>query len=279
MAIDLSGRMLRVMEGAIGSPLRHAEVAIPADVLDGARVLDRKRLSALLLEVTTRAGIRPSRSLLAASDRIASWRILTLPRGTTDAGIVSAMRSELPLPADRLAVHWVELARQDSTLTVFAIGSDRRQARELAAAARDAGFEPETLDVRSLCLVRAVVLADCIIVEAGGGSCVMTIVQSRVPRLHSRFDLSGSPDASLGSVIADGIRRGIAPLAGRAPDSSPGEEVPVVLVGEPLPSATLDEISQLLRRPVQLLQPPRRIGADVPYVQYLVCLGLLMRRR
>src|SRR4029077_1133540 len=159
LAVDLSGGTLRVLEGTPGGPMRCGESAAPAGALEGGRVLDAPALGQALRQLLARSDITTTRALIAASDVIASFRLLNFPKGTSDADIDAAVKVQLNLGSDRMAARHIEVAGNRDDRTIFAAVWDRQQVQTIASAVRSAGLEPAAVDLKSLCVARAIPVA------------------------------------------------------------------------------------------------------------------------
>ncbi len=109
LAVDLSGGTLRVLEGMPGGPMRCGESAAPAGALEGGRVLDAAALGQALRQLLARSEISTTRALIAASDVIASFKVLTFPKGTPDPEIDVAVKAQLNMGSDRMAARHIEI--------------------------------------------------------------------------------------------------------------------------------------------------------------------------
>ena len=79
LALDLSGGTLRVLDGVPGGPMRCGEAAPPPGAFERGRVLDPAALGQAIRQLLARTEISATRALIAASDVIASFRMLTFP--------------------------------------------------------------------------------------------------------------------------------------------------------------------------------------------------------
>ncbi|TMF73236.1 MAG: hypothetical protein E6I15_11415, partial [Chloroflexi bacterium] len=84
LAVDLSGTTLRVLEGTPGGVMRCGEGAPPPGSMDHGRVVDPTLLGQALRQLVARTEISGNRALIAASDAIASFRVLNFSTGTAD---------------------------------------------------------------------------------------------------------------------------------------------------------------------------------------------------
>src|SRR6266852_2444921 len=102
LALDLSGGTVRVLEGVPGGPMRCGEGAAPPGAFEGGRVLDAAALGQTIQQLIARSEITTTRVLIAASDVIASFRVLSFPKGTSDIDVDAAVKARLNLGSVRM---------------------------------------------------------------------------------------------------------------------------------------------------------------------------------
>jgi hypothetical protein len=277
LAVDLSGGTLRVLEGMPGGPMRCGESAAPAGALEGGRVLDAAALGQALRQLLARSDITTTRALIAASDVIASFRVLTFPKGTPDHDIDAAVKSQLNIGSDRMAARHIEVPGNQEDRTIFAAVWDRNQVQAIASAARHAGLEPVAVDLKSLCVARAIPIASCILLDMTADPCEAVLIEDRVPRTAHSFRLESGGDLAL--ALANGLKPAMAFQRRSGAKGFDSESPILVRSDQVLPSLLTGRLEELTRHPVDPLPRPPRIDPDVRFVPYLTCIGLVMRRR
>jgi hypothetical protein len=277
LALDLSGGTLRVLEGMPGAPMRCGEGAVPSGAIEGGRVLDSAALGQALRQLLARSGITATRALIAASDVIASFRVLTFPSGTPDPEIDASVKGQLKPDSERMAMRHIEVLSSPEERTVFAIMWDRSQVHAIAAAARQAGLEPVAVDLKSLCLARALPVASCILLDMSADPCEAVLIDDRIPRASHSFRVESGGDLALS--LANGLKPVLA-FHRRSGGTGFGAESPIVVRSEQvLPSLLTGRLEQLTGHPVDPLPRPPRVDEDVRFGPFLTCIGLVMRRR
>jgi hypothetical protein len=277
LALDLSGGTLRVLEGMPGGPMRCGESAAPAGALDGGRVLDAPALGQALRQLLARSEITTTRALIAASDVIASFRVLTFPKGTSDLEIAAAVKAQLNIGSERMAARHIEVPGSQEDRTIFAAVWDRNQVLAIASAARHAGLEPAAVDLKSLCVARAIPVASCILLDMTADPCEAVLIEDGVPRTAHSFRVASGGDIAL--ALANGLKPALA-FQRRSGARGFGSESPILVRSDQLlPSLLTGRLEQLTGHPVDPLPRPPRVDADVRFVPYLTCIGLVMRRR
>lgn len=257
--------------------MRCGEGAAPPGSLEGGRVLDPVGVGQAIRQLLARSEIGTTRALIAASDSIASFRILTFPKAATDDEIAEAVKSRLNLGSDRMAVRHIEVLAGRGARTVFAIVWDRAQVQAIASAARQAGLEPAAVDLKSLCVARAIPMRSCILLDMTEDPCEAVLIDDRVPRVWHTFKVESGGDVALS--MANGLK----PVLGFQRRSGPGgfgPDSPILLrLDQALPSLLSDRLEHLTGHPVEPVPQPPRVDASVRFGPFLACIGLVMRRK
>jgi hypothetical protein len=203
--------------------------------------------------------------------------VLTFPKGTPNAEIDAAVKAQLNMEfrPNGDPPHQVLGSQEDRT--IFAVVWDRSQILAIASAARHAGLEPAAVDLKSLCVARAIPVASCILLDMTADPCEAVLIEDRVPRTAHSFKLESGGDLAL--ALANGLRPALA-FQKRSGAPGFGSDSPILVRSDQvLPSLLTGRLEQLTSHPVNPLPRPPRVDPDVRFVPYLTCLGLVMRRR
>jgi type IV pilus assembly PilM-like protein len=256
--------------------MRCGEAAAPPGALEAGRVLNPMALGQALRQLMARSKITTTRALVAASDALASFRILTFPKSATEAEIEAAVRSQLNLGSDRMALRYTQVPGARDERTVFAAVWDRDQIQAIVAAIRQAGLEPGAVDLKSLCVARALTVDSCLLLDLTVEPCEVVLIDQRVPRVWHAFKVGSGGDVAL--TIANGLK----PVVGfqkRSGGIAFGTDSPILVRSDQaLPSLVTRRLEQLTGRHVDSVPQPWRADPEVRYGPYLTCLGLVMRR-
>jgi hypothetical protein len=258
--------------------MRCGEAAAPPGSFEGGRVLDEAALGQALRQLIARTEITTSRALIAASDAIASFRVFTFPTSATASEIDSAVRNQVNLGSDRMALRHQEVLAGRGDRTVFATVWDRRQVEVIASAVRLGGLEPAAVDLKSLCIARALTVDSCLLLDLSAETAEVVLIDDRVPRVWHPFKVESGGDIAL--AIANAMR----PVLGlhersAGAGSGFGPESPILVRSDQaLPSQLAGRLEELTARLVLVVPQPPRVDPDVRYGPYLTCLGLVMRR-
>jgi hypothetical protein len=256
--------------------MRCGEAAAPPGSLEGGRVLDEAALGQALRYLIARTEITTTRALVAASDTIASFRILTFPKAATGLEIDAAIGGQLNLGSDRMVVRHFEVMEGREERTLFAVVWDRAQVQAIASTVKHAGLEPTVVDLKSFCAARALIVDSCILLDMSAEPCEAVLIDERLPRVWHTFRLESGGDLAL--AIANGLKP-VLGLHQRSGSSGFGPDSPILVRSDQtLPSLLSGRLEQLTGHPVQPLPQPPRVDPEVRYGPYLTCLGLVMRR-
>lgn len=245
--------------------------------MEGGRVLDSAALGKALRQLLARSEIGTTRALIAANDVIASCRVLTFPKGTPDIEIDVSVRNQLSLGSDGMAMRHIEVLTGGDERTIFATVWDRNQVNAIAAAARQAGLEPVAVDLKSLCVARAIPVSSCILLDMSNDPCEAILIDDRIPLAAHSFTVESGADLAL--ALSNGLKPVLA-FHRRSGASGFGPDSPILVRSDQvLPTLLTGRLEQLCGHPVDPLPRPPRVDADVRYGPYLTCIGLVMRRQ
>jgi hypothetical protein len=278
LAIDLSGGLIRVAQGVIGGEVRCGTGGTPAGAFEMGHVKDPGAVGAALRQLLARAEITETRALIAASDSIATFRVLRYPGATTDQEIDAAVAKELPLDPGRMATRWVELESTDGVRAIYAVAWDRSLVQKLTDAARAAGLEAIAVDLKSACITRAVAAPSCVVLDMSSNPVDVILIDSHVPQVAHSFELNVPAGDDLVPALASSLQT-VLRFYKRRRDTSFGSAAPIFILGEQvLPGQAVSKLSELVGHSVEPLPCPPRVSTEVRHMTYLTCLGLMMRR-
>src|SRR3981081_627657 len=113
LAVDLTGGLIRVVSGALGGPMRCGSGGTPLGSLVDGKVLDANAVGSALRQLLARTDIAEKQALSAASDSVASFRVLKLPLQASDQDVDAAVARELPLDPERMSTRWLDVSTPD----------------------------------------------------------------------------------------------------------------------------------------------------------------------
>jgi len=278
LAVDLSGGLIRVLDGALGGPLRCGSGGTPPGALVEGKVLDVAGVGSALRQLLARTEVQENRALVAVSDSLASFRVLTLPPTATDAAIDSAVAKEFLLDPEKMAIRWVDLHLTPQSRTVYAAAWDRSLVKRITESVKLAGVEPVVVDLKSACVARAVAEPSCIVVDLSAEPAEIFLIDKHVPQVWHSVQLNVPPGEDVGPALVGPLGT-VLRFYKRRRDTDFASNAPILVSAErELPARAMTYLSQNLGHPVEPLPMPARVPPDVRHSTYLTCLGLIMRR-
>jgi hypothetical protein len=280
LAIDLSGGMIRVLEGNPGGPMRSGEAAAPPGSITGGSVTDSGAVAKALRQLLARTEITETRALIAASDSLASFRVLSFADDAGQQEIETTVQRLLPTDSGRMAVHRHQLGRNGGSTTIYAVAFDRAAIQALAATARLAGVEPAAVELKSISVARLAPMPSCVVLDLAVEPAEVFLIDASLPRLWHSFKAKlENGDEDVGKIAA-GLRT-VLNFYKRPPSGATfGPEVPVLISGDhSLTAQAAVALEDLIGHRVGVLQAMARVPGGIRYGTYLACLGLIMRRQ
>jgi hypothetical protein len=278
LAIDLTGGLIRVVDGALGGPMRCGSGGTPAGSLVDGKVLDVSAVGSALRQLLARTEINDTHALIAASDAVATFRVLKLPPAASDQDVDAVVARELPFDPERMATRWIDVSSGPNQRVVYAVSWDRSLIKNITDAARFAGLDPVAVDLKSACVARAVATPACVLLDIASSPAEIVLIDGHVPQVWHSFQLNGAVGDDIGPFLAGPLRT-VLRFYERRRDTEFDPAAPILIAGEQvLSSRATAALNQQLEHPVAQLPLPARVPPDLRYTTYLTCLGLLMRR-
>jgi len=267
-----------VVSGALGGAMRCGSGGAPIGSLVDGKVLDATGVGSALRQLLARTGIEETHALIAASDSVASFKVLKLPPGSADQDVDAAVARELSLDPERMSTRWVDVSSGAHQRLVYAVAWDRSLIKSVADAARLAGLETIAVDLKSACMARAVAEAACVVLDMDSTPAEIVLIDGHVPQVWHSFQLDVAAGDDVGPALAGPLRT-VLRFYERRRDTEFDPTAPILIAGEQVLSArATTTLNRELAHPVMALPFPARVPPEVRHTNYLTCLGLLMRR-
>lgn len=258
--------------------MRSGSAAITDGASTAASVADPGAIARSLKPLLARTEITLTRALVAASDTLATFRVLSLPAASTAKDVDAAISRELPFDPQRTATRWLDLESSPAGRVIYAAAWDKALLKNVTDAVRLAGIEPTVVELKSASVARAVPVPTCVVVDLSCQPAELILIDRHLPQVWYSFptrDSLGGDDAQLLAAPLRSVLR----FYRRRTDGEFGRAAPVYVSGEQaLSGHALTELSAMIDQPVQVLPAPPRVPPHVRHSTYLTCLGLLMRR-
>ena len=250
----------------------------PAGSLVDGKVLDVSAVGSALRQLLARAEIEETRALIAASDAVATFRVLKLLPTATDQAVDAAVARELPFDPERMSTRWVDVTSGPNQRLIYAVSWDRSLIKNITEAARYAGLDPVAVDLKSACVARAVAASACVVLDISSSPAEIILIDGHVPQVWHSFQLNGAGGDDIGPSLSAPLRT-VLRFYERRRDTEFEPAAPILIAGEQmLSSRATTALNHQLEHPVAPLPIPARVPPDLRFTTYLTCLGLLMRR-
>jgi hypothetical protein len=263
----------------MGGQMRCGSATLPDGASKGGKVADPAAVARTLKPLLARIEITQTRAFVAASDSVATFRILRLPIASTPRDVDAAIARELPFDPQRTATRWLDLAvTQTQPRVVYAVAWDRALVKNITEAMKLAGVDPVVVELKSASVARTVPVAGCVVLDLSSDPAEIILIDDHVPQIWHSFTLQDSVGNASATVLGAPLRS-VLRFYRRQTNGDFGRGTPVFISSEQsLPAQTLTELSELTGQPVFLLPVSPRVPPNVRHSTFLTCLGLLMRR-
>ncbi len=262
----------------MGGAMKCGSGGLPPGAAAGGKIKQPELVAQAIRQLLGRTEITDTKALVAASDSLASFRILNFPATATDKDVATGVNREMPLDPDRMAVRWVDLMIETDKRVVYAAAWDRALIKNVSDSVKLAGLEPVAVELKSACIARAVTEPSCVVLDLSSDPVEIVLVDQHVPQVWHSFTLKASMGDDIAPALAAPLRA-VLRFYRRRQSGGFGPTSPVLVAGEQvLPGQVLATLAELVEQPVEPLTAPPRVPQDVRHGTYLTCLGLIMRR-
>ncbi len=250
----------------------------PAGSLVDGKVLDVKAVGLALRHLLARTEILETRALVAASDAVATFRVLKLPSAASDQDVDAAVARELPLDPERMSTRWLDVSSGQPYRLVYAVSWDRSLIKNITDAAKFAGLDPIAVELKSTSVARAVAEPACVVLDMASNPAEIVLIDGHTPQVWHSFRLDVAVGDDIGPALTGPLRT-VLRFYQRRRDTEFESTAPILIAGDQvLSSRATTTLSQLLEHPVVPMPIPTRVPPEIRYTTYLTCIGLLMRR-
>src|SRR5437868_7112705 len=131
----------------MGGPMRGGSGAMPPGAMVGGKVQESAGVATALKQLLARTEITDQRAFVAVNDSLATFRVLHLPKGSTEQAVAAAVAHELPLDPERIVTRWVDLTSANERRVVYAAAWDRGHIKSVTDAVRSIGIDPVVIEL------------------------------------------------------------------------------------------------------------------------------------
>jgi type IV pilus assembly protein PilM len=174
----------------------------PGLVNDGV-VIDTATVSRHIAELMSAHGINEKKVVVSISGIHSIYRVVNLPRlprGLLDEAAKREMERVMSVPLNELYTSWQAISLSDAETAMCIVGLPRNTVDAVLETLRQAGLQPEAMDVRPLALSRVADERDAIIINVQQAGFDIVIMIDGIPEL-----LRSLPFPATAASIADKI--------------------------------------------------------------------------
>jgi len=284
VAASVEGTSLRIVSVVDRRVAGWASIPLDSRLVRNGQVGDPTDLGAAIDEAFDRLNLPKHHVSWALPGNQASARILDLPGlhgPELKRAIAEEVEASLGAAADDSYLSWQRLEGRIRRRHVFVLAVPKATVLSALEALEVAGIRPRTMDLRPLALIRAIGRNDAVVANLEEGNLDVAIVSKGVPTLLRSVPLPGSttgPEAAQ-NRLADEIDRALAYHDETNLDRPLGPEAPLYLTGRLGTGIALTEkVRALTGHPIGRLSTGLDYPADFPVNEYLVNLGLALKR-
>lgn len=169
----------RQVEAAATLPLE------PGLIHDGV-IVNPNTIARLISELITAHGIAEKKVLVGISGIHSIYRTVPIPKlpaKLMDEAARREMERVMPVPLNELYTSWQAISTSDIDTVLCIVGLPRNTVDAMLETLRQAGLQPEVLEVRPLALVRVVDERDAIVINAQSAGFDIALMIDGIPEL------------------------------------------------------------------------------------------------
>jgi Tfp pilus assembly PilM family ATPase len=285
VAASVEGSSLRVLSLENQRVVGWSELPIADRAARGSQINDPAVLGAAVDDAFEQLSLPRRNVAWALPGYQSTSRILELP-SLRGAELRQAIEEEferiLGASAADFFLSWQRLDGRVRQRFVFVIAIPKATVLGAIEALEAADIQPRTMDLRPLAVVRALGCADGVVANLEEGSIDIVVVERSVPAVIRSLPLVGAASAreAAQNRLVEEIERTLAYYDDSNPDRPLDIDAPLYLTGSLATGIALAErIRAVTRHPIGRLKPLGLIPPELPVVDYLVPLGLSLKRK
>jgi Tfp pilus assembly PilM family ATPase len=284
VAASLEGSSLRLLSLENGHVVGWSDLPVVERAARGSQINDPVVLGAAVDEAFADLDLTRRNVAWALPGYQSTARVLELPSLRGDElryAIEEEFERILGASASDFYLSWQRLAGRVRQRYVFVIAIPKATVLGAIEALEAAEIQPRTMDLRPLAIVRALGCADGVVANLEEGSLDIVVVDRSVPAVIRSLPLVGPAAARDGAQnrLVEEIERTLAYYDDSNPDHPLDVDAPLYLTGSMATGIALAErLRAVTRHPIGRLKPLGVYPPEFPIADYLVALGLSLKR-
>ncbi len=249
----------------------------PGLIRDGV-ILNEAEVAAKIKELLKGLGVRNKKVVAGLSGLRCLTPLISLPQ-LPKALLPEAIRQEtetiMPVPMEQFYLTWQTIPSRGEE-KVFVVAVPRNAADALVKTLRQAGVEPDLMDIKPLALARAVKEATAIIVDVQPTEFDIVIMVDGIPQpIHTQ----SLPRAAKSwkeklPIIRQELDKTMKFYDSSHPENPLASDTPIFVSGELTPESLAGE----LKHPVLPLSPPLKCPPGLLLGRYMANIGLALKK-
>lgn len=284
VAVSVEGSSLRVVSLADQKVAGWASIPLEPRLIRNGQIADPADFGAALDETFERLNLPRHRVAWALPGFQTTARVLDLPGLRGDAlrqAAVDELERTLGAAVDDSFLFSQRFEGRIRSRYVFVLAVPRSTVLTALEALEAADIRPYTMDLRPLALARAVGRADAVVVNLEEGSLDVLVVASGVTTLLRSIPLPGAATnlEAAQNRLVDEVDRALRYYDDSNPDRPLDADAALYLTGRLATGISLAErLRTMTGHPIGRLSTGLTFPADFPVAEYLVNLGLALKR-
>ena len=284
VTLNLEGSDVRLLVADGSKVSLWAETKLESGLVREGLVVDTAAVGKAIDELLSDYGVSRKKVVTALTGLRAIPRILTLPKikaNLLDDAVRREARKEMPLALDTLYLSWQTVAEKGDQRQIYLLGVSRELLDAHYQALQAAGAGPVATDLKPLALVRAVNRTEAVIADLEEESLTIVLVVEGVPVIMRSFPFeSGTgPLTQKVTQLVEELTQTIRFYNESHRDNPLRDDTPVVLAGSVMADTeVVANLRSMLDRTVELPTCPLDHPANFPVAQYMVNVGLAMKK-
>jgi len=282
--LSIEGTTIRITASRGDAITGWLSVPIAPRYFRNGYIADSQNVGQAISSALREAGLRRGSVVYALPGFQTLTRVINLPqaaRRNLDTVVEREARRLMPFSTENSHLFWQRLPPQRGQERVYAVTVPKEPLATLTDAMQRAGLRPRAVDLHPLALARGINRSDGIIVHGENNSFEVIIMVEGIPSLVRSTFLGEQPSdlESVASRLTDELARTIAYYNETNQDNPLDPALPIYITGElAAVSRAADEITAITGRSVAPLEAPLRCPPELPLPQFMVNLGLALKK-
>jgi type IV pilus assembly protein PilM len=262
---------------------RWGNMPLEPGVVSEGLMVDASRLRPALDLIFSKHRARRNGVTVGLSGLRSVTRLISIPKmkpSLVGSAILQESKREMPVPVETLYLLWQAIAATEGEQRFFVLGVPRELVDANVATLHRCGIKPRSMDLKPLALIRAVNKGEAIVADLEAGSFDIIVVAGGLPAITRSMVLR--PGLGLEERVGrllDELSRMVRFYNTGNPGSPLGDSTPLYLTGRLGGESEVSElIASRVAYKVEALAPPFKCPPGFPFAEYMVNVGLALKR-